>query len=99
MFRVKKNLALGLLLLAAVSFIALSTGGEFLHGRVHHHSDQSSREECFIHQLQAQVFTALAAIFVALLIQFQEYTAPARRITIREFYRIIPNPRAPPVSL
>ncbi len=99
MFKVKKNLALVLLLLAVSSFIALSTGGEFFHSRIHHHTDQSSHDECFLTQLQAQVFTVLAAIFVALLIQFQKYTAPVHRIVVRKFYRIIPNPRAPPVSL
>lgn len=99
MFKVKKNLTLGLLFLAAASFIALSTGGEFLHGRIHHHTNQSSRDECFLTQLQAQVFMALAAVFVALLIQFQEYISAIHPTPIRKFYRITANPRAPPVSL
>lgn len=99
MFRVKKNLVLGLLLLAALSFTSISVGGEFFHNRIHHHADQSSRDECFLTQLQVQVFTALAAIFVALLIKFQTYVVPVRRTVVKKFYRVIPNPRAPPVSL
>ncbi len=61
MLKSKNKFILGFLLLAAVSFICLSIGGEFLHSQIHAHNSQASQDQCPLSQFLTQIF--LAALF------------------------------------
>ena len=97
MFKLKKNFILGFLLLAALSLISISVGGEFLHRRIHHHTNQVSHDECFIYQLQVQVFLFLAFFRLALLLQVHSYIVRIYQVFLFKFCHLIPPLRAPPV--
>ena len=99
MFKNKNDLFRGLLFLAVLSFVFISIGGEFLHSNLHHHQDQTSRDQCFVYQVQAQAFIVSVAALVALLIKINQDVAATYQVFVSNPYRIIPFSHAPPVSL
>lgn len=100
MFRNKINkLALALLFFAFAGFLTISVGGELLHSRIHHHSDQASHDQCFVHLLQTQAFIAILGIAVALVKKEIRCEPQVHRTNFSHSFLALPNLRAPPVSL
>ncbi len=95
----KNKVFLFLVLGAAAFLLSLSLGGEFLHGRMHHHISQEEHDDCQVYQLMTQLFTFVAVIpiffafisFVHICILPQDF--------IQSFSVALPALRAPPVSL
>lgn len=95
----KNKLSLVLAFLAVVTFAAVSLGGNFLHTKIHHHQDQSSREECPVSQLQAQVLIALPAVLLAVFFRVAFRSTKTHQESVVQSLYSLPPLRAPPVSL
>jgi len=98
MFR-NKNKFITFLLLAALNFAVVSTGGEFLHSKIHHHNNQASHDACPVYQLQIQSLTIVVALAIALFASFETHAANARTVFISHFCFNLPPLRGPPASL
>ncbi len=95
----KNKLLFALLLLATFSFVFFSTGGEFLHSKIHHHHTQSSNDQCPVYQLLAQVFIALSAFVFAAFSPIISRSMRRSSEFVFQSLHNLPNLRAPPVSL
>jgi len=65
-YQQRKNFGLVILLLAVIGLAVLSVGGDYLHSQIHHHADESSREECPLYRFLVQSLIALVVILGAL---------------------------------
>ena len=87
-----------LLFAAVLSFTIISVGGEFLHGKIHHHNDQSSHDQCSFYLLQTQVTIAAVAIIIAAIFKFTPLFISIHRIFVFQLPYYLPSLRAPPVA-
>ena len=94
----KNKPAITLLLLALISFVCISVGGEFLHEIIHHHKDEASHDQCFISQLLVQVFTIQAAVILVLSFLLLEYFQKAYQAPVFQICCNLPYSQAPPIS-
>lgn len=99
MLKHKNKLAVLCLVLAVLSFACFTVGGEFLHSQIHHHPDQDSHDQCFIYQLQIQIFTVISTVVIAFLIKCNGCISATSPVIIVKFYRGLTNPRAPPTLI
>ena len=99
MFKGRNKLLMGLLFLAAFSFIFFSVGDELLHSRIHHHHTQASHDSCFIYQLQSQIPILLFAAVIALSLKILYSCPNIYQIIFHSPQRNSSNPRAPPSVL
>jgi len=97
MLKNKNSLFIGLLFLAALSFVFISVGGEFLHSYIHHHNDQESHDQCPISRLQAQVFVLVLVILAALRQRISRQGLPAYRVFVIKPRLCTPFSHAPPI--
>jgi len=99
MIRFRNNFLLTLAFLAFSVFLFVSLGGEFLHERIHHHESRAEQDDCPVYQLLAQVF-----LFVIVVVFGLQKVCICRAIPVNEIFiscqrYLLPNLRAPPVSL
>ena len=84
----------------AALFLCIATlGGEYFHEHLHHHATASSHDDCYIYQLQAQLFLFVAAILAGLFASFICDQFQPSSFIPRLALQTLRNPRAPPVSL
>ena len=95
MLRNKNKFAI-FLLLAALSFTGFSLGGEFLHNKIHHHSDQASHDACPVYQLQTRSSIVVFALILALFATFKTYAAQAHKVFFAQSYLDFPHLRGAP---
>lgn len=95
----KNKLFLGLAFAAAVVFLSLSLGGNFLHQRLHHHATQAEQNDCPVYQLTAQwLLAGVAFVLAASFVCVQTFVSLRNSFPF-DAWRIVVNPRAPPVTL
>ena len=99
MFKRENKLALFLVILAICSFAVISLGGEFLHNRIHHHSDQPSHDECSFSLLLTQAVIAAIAVIIFAITKFTPYLISSYSLFVFQPSHNLPNLRAPPVVL
>lgn len=90
---------LPLAFLAIFLFLSVSIGGELLHERIHHHATQTEHDNCFIYQLQLQLFVLAAVFMAAAPFIFNMLVVITREVFCFNICRAFPNLRAPPASL
>ncbi len=98
MVRHKSKLFLVFALLAVFSFVVISTGGEFFHGKIHHHQTKSSHDECLISQLQAESSIVLFAIVLIVFFRSTDYLAKVSNVFFPQLQYTLPCLRAPPLN-
>jgi hypothetical protein len=91
-----KRIIIVFIFLAVAGLLFFSIGGELLHSHLHNHKDQSSTDNCFISQFQAQVFIMLGVLFFSFLIKISLHAPTPYRIVVIKTHRIIPFSLAPP---
>lgn len=92
----KHKILLGFVFAAAVFFLSLSLGGEFLHEHIHHHATHAEYNDCPVYQLTAQWLLAGVVIaFVSPVFFYQTLVSIFDRFP-SEAWRFIVNSRAPP---
>ncbi len=96
MFSLKKLYGLSFLLFAALNFVFLSLGGVFLHEHVHHHHDEASFENCFLSQLQIQVFVVLLGVCSSVIFKVVADLPLFYFIPVLPMLKRLPASRAPP---
>ena len=95
----KKILFVTFLFLAFLCFAFFSIGGKFLHSHIHHHKDQASHDQCFVSQVQTQVFVLFLAAFIVLQQKISWYLQPAYQAVIIKPRIGIPFSHAPPITV
>lgn len=97
MTALRNKIVLLLAFFAAAVFLAISTGGEFLHDHLHHHTTQEEHNDCPVYQLALQ-FTLVTPIFaLALALLPKQQIVSLRRIFLFRICCAFPALRAPPL--
>jgi hypothetical protein len=95
----KNKYFLSLAFIAAVFFLSVSLGGEFLHDHIHHHESQKEHDDCPVYQLALQLIIPTLFFAFALPVFVQQKISLIRKVSPLSIYCAFPSPRAPPVSL
>ena len=85
-----------LLLFVAILFVAFASGGDYLHGYIHHHNSRESHQQCGFYLLQIQVLLGLGVFTLIAAGRPAEFQEDSFEIPVFNGARIIFNPRAPP---
>ena len=95
----KNKYFLALAFVAAVFFLSVSLGGEFLHQNIHHHESKASHDNCPVFQLLAQAFLFVVAAVFGLQEIFSGNLPVFDEVVISRQKYLLPSLRAPPGSL
>ncbi len=99
MIRFRNKLFLAIAFFAFSVFLPVTLGGEYLHQHIHHHASKASHDDCPVYQLLAQAFLFVVAVVFGLQKFCTISYIPANEVFISRQKYLLPNLRAPPVSL
>ncbi len=91
----KSHFVQAIIVIACFVFIALSSGGDFLHNKIHHHTTQSSHDNCSLSVLQssAALINSFVVIFFCAFIYLR---STAQSFVVFNPYLFLHSPRGPP---